>query len=291
MCVVQVSYIWSSGERPSQRLVWIASALYFMLVFLPAQKGSCMMLQSKRIFFTSSPWHEYLCKVHDTEVFSFATAFALGLVYPACTQTLHCSGILDSAYSFSPGIQVTEYSELQGTHKDHWVQHLSKWPIQGLNSQPWCYYNQALTNWTEEKYTEGYSKFTEMYWKYFQNCYCFATVNSSLQLLLWMGDGNHFKADVASEKKLVWEYSVSYEFLIFPNFPQRWNFKQPVHSIGRKITEGSSQALALSWEEWLVSNEPWILLLLSTNWSRKMQKACWSILFVVAIADINSLNL
>lgn len=58
------------------------------------------MLQSERIIFTSFPWHDYLCKVHDTEEFSFATALALGLVYQACTQTLHCAGILDSAYSF-----------------------------------------------------------------------------------------------------------------------------------------------------------------------------------------------
>lgn len=99
------------------------------------------------------------------------------------------------------------------------------------------------------------------------------------------------KSRCCFRQNLAWEYSVSYESLIFLNFPQMWDFKQPAHSIGRKITEGSSQALAVSWEDWLVSSEPWILLLLSTNWSRKMQKACWSVLFVVAIADINWLNL
>lgn len=73
MCVVKVSYVWSSGEWPSRRLVWIATALYFISVFLLAQKGSCMMLQSKRVIVTSFPWHEYLCKVCDAEQFSFAT--------------------------------------------------------------------------------------------------------------------------------------------------------------------------------------------------------------------------
>lgn len=43
----------------------------------------------------------YLSKVHDSEELGCATtAFALGLVHPACTQTLHHVGILNSAYSF-----------------------------------------------------------------------------------------------------------------------------------------------------------------------------------------------
>lgn len=31
--------------------------------------------------------------------------------------------------------QITEYSDLVGTHKDHRVQPLSEWPVQGLNPQ------------------------------------------------------------------------------------------------------------------------------------------------------------
>lgn len=90
MCVVKVSYVWSSDERPSLLPACIATALHFMLVFLPAQKGSCMMLQSGRVIFTIFSWCEYLSKVHDTEEFGCATtAFALGLVHPAHIQTLH----------------------------------------------------------------------------------------------------------------------------------------------------------------------------------------------------------
>lgn len=33
----------------------------------------------------------------------------------------------------------TEYSEVEGAHRDHGVQLLCKWPVQGVNPQPWCY--------------------------------------------------------------------------------------------------------------------------------------------------------
>lgn len=35
--------------------------------------------------------------------------------------------------------RITEWSELEGTQKDHRIQPLSKWPIWGLNPQLWCY--------------------------------------------------------------------------------------------------------------------------------------------------------
>lgn len=61
-----------------------------------------MMLQSGRVTFTIFPWREYLCKVHDSEEFSCTpTAFALGLVHPACAQMLHRVGFLISAYFIS----------------------------------------------------------------------------------------------------------------------------------------------------------------------------------------------
>lgn len=101
MCAVKASCVWSSGERPSLLLAWIAAALHFMLVFLPAQKGSYVMLQSRRVIFTIFPWREYLCKVHDSEEFGCTTtAFVLDLVHPARTQTLHRVGILNSVYYF-----------------------------------------------------------------------------------------------------------------------------------------------------------------------------------------------
>lgn len=43
--------------------------------------------------------------------------------------------------------RVPDHSELEQTHKDHWVQFLSKWPTQGLNPQYWCYWHHALTSW------------------------------------------------------------------------------------------------------------------------------------------------
>lgn len=36
-------------------------------------------------------------------------------------------------------IQITEYFELEGAHKDHQIQLFSEQPIQGLNLQPWLY--------------------------------------------------------------------------------------------------------------------------------------------------------
>lgn len=35
--------------------------------------------------------------------------------------------------------RITEYSALEETHKDHWVQLLSEWPMKGSNLWPWCY--------------------------------------------------------------------------------------------------------------------------------------------------------
>lgn len=43
--------------------------------------------------------------------------------------------------------KITEYSKLEETHKDHWDQFLSEWPVWALNPQPW-YYHRALTKWT-----------------------------------------------------------------------------------------------------------------------------------------------
>lgn len=43
--------------------------------------------------------------------------------------------------------RITEYFDFEGTHKDHWVQPLSEWPIHGLNQQPWKYWHQTPTNW------------------------------------------------------------------------------------------------------------------------------------------------
>lgn len=53
----------------------------------------------------------------------------------------------------------SEFSELEGTYKDHRVQlriresqntllsPLSEWPIRGTNPFLWCYQHPALTNW------------------------------------------------------------------------------------------------------------------------------------------------
>lgn len=46
--------------------------------------------------------------------------------------------------------RVTEYFELEGSHKDHEVQLLSEWPKWGSNPQPCHYY--ALTNWSNYNY-------------------------------------------------------------------------------------------------------------------------------------------
>lgn len=40
----------------------------------------------------------------------------------------------------------TAYSELEGMHKDHWVQPLTEWPLWGSGPQPWCFYS-ALSSW------------------------------------------------------------------------------------------------------------------------------------------------
>lgn len=42
------------------------------------------------------------------------------------------------------------YSELEGPRKDHQVQLLRKWPIQGLNPQPLHYHHHALTLFLSE---------------------------------------------------------------------------------------------------------------------------------------------
>lgn len=39
----------------------------------------------------------------------------------------------------SQSILITESSELEGTHKDLWVQMSIEWPRQGSNPWPWCY--------------------------------------------------------------------------------------------------------------------------------------------------------
>lgn len=54
-----------------------------------------------------------------------------------------CFSLITSFPSHSPRCStnhwITEYSELEGFHKDHEVQLYSEWPMQGLNPQPWCY--------------------------------------------------------------------------------------------------------------------------------------------------------
>lgn len=42
--------------------------------------------------------------------------------------------------------QITEYSKLKGTHKDHQVQLLSEWAIHRFYQQQWCYEHHAQTN-------------------------------------------------------------------------------------------------------------------------------------------------
>lgn len=43
--------------------------------------------------------------------------------------------------------RITEFSELEWTHKDPQVQIWSEWPRRGLNPQRWCYWHHAPTNW------------------------------------------------------------------------------------------------------------------------------------------------
>lgn len=43
--------------------------------------------------------------------------------------------------------RITKHSELEGTHKDQWVQLWNERSIQGLNPQSWSYQHPALTNW------------------------------------------------------------------------------------------------------------------------------------------------
>lgn len=82
-----------------------------------------------------------------------SSSFSVWQMFDNCTvATLLPSPLHQTLYS-GWGTESQNSLELEGAHKDDWIQLFSEWPIQGLNLQPCCYLYHSLTIWANLRVT------------------------------------------------------------------------------------------------------------------------------------------